>query len=96
MAGDKIGNRAYYVCMTDRFMSYWGMAEKKTNKLVIGTDDHDIAVKILNNARRRTEMKYINLNTTKPRYGNDVYVSYKEPSTKCLAALLDGDTKYIY
>jgi hypothetical protein len=33
----------YWVSMTDKFMSGWGMAENKINKLVIECDSYDIA-----------------------------------------------------
>jgi hypothetical protein len=96
MSGDKIGWRKYYVCMTDRFMSGWGPAEGKDNKLVIGTDDYNVAMRILENARRRDGMKYVNLNTTRPHYSDHAHVSYHEPSDACLEALAEGDEKYIY
>ena len=58
----------YYVTMTDKFMSGWGPARNKTNKLVIECDNYDEAVIVERNAQRRPEMKYINICSTKPHY----------------------------
>jgi hypothetical protein len=66
----------YYVSMTDKFMSYWGMSEGKINKLVIECDNYDDAITVHNNALRRSEMKYVNINLNKPKYNkNKYYVS---------------------
>lgn len=78
MAGDTIKTRKYYVTMTDRFMSGWGMAKGTTNKFVIGTDDYDRAKYLYEKALNRPEMRYVNLNITKPHYGSGVYVSYRD------------------
>jgi hypothetical protein len=66
----------YWVSMTDRFLSGWGSAEGKTNKLVIECDNYEEAEIVADNARRRSEMKYINICLNKPRYGKGVLVSY--------------------
>lgn len=68
----------YYVTMTDRFMSGWGMARGKTNKLIIETKDYDLAQTIAKNARKRSEMKYVNVNITKPRYDPRYYYVSKK------------------
>jgi hypothetical protein len=67
----------YYVAMTDNFMSGWGKAQGKTNKLVIECDTYEQAALIEKNARTRSEMKYINICTKKPYYRSNVLVSMK-------------------
>ena len=47
----------YYVTMTDKFMSGWGKADKKINKLVISCNTFDEALIVSGNAGRRNEMK---------------------------------------
>ena len=75
-----IPTRKYYIVMTDSFMSGWGKAEGKTNKLVIGTDDYKLAQLIEHNAKERKEMKYVSIRTTKPNYKSNIVVSYKDAS----------------
>jgi hypothetical protein len=65
--------RKYYVSMTDRFMSGWGMAENKTNKLVLECDTYQEAEIVYNNAIKRPEMKYINICINKPYYNPSRY-----------------------
>lgn len=78
MTGDSIPKKKFYVVMTDKFMSGWGNAEGMTNKFVIGCDDIVRAGYLEEAARRRPEMKYVNFVRTKPRYGKNVYVSYRD------------------
>ena len=59
--------------MTDKFMSGWGKAEGKINKLVIECDSYDIAECVRDYALTRSEMKYINICMNKPRYNNNWY-----------------------
>lgn len=66
-----------YVTMTDKFMSGWGMAERKTNKLIVVCDSWKDAETIERNAKKRSEMNYINICMKKPRYGNNVVESWK-------------------
>jgi hypothetical protein len=66
----------YYVTMTDKFMSGWGQARNKTNKLVISCNTMEEALIVEENARNSSEMKYVNICTTKPRYGSDKLVSW--------------------
>ena len=63
----------YWVSMTDKFMSGWGMADKKINKLVLECDSYDEALIVEQNARNRSEMKYVNICTRKPNYNRDWY-----------------------
>lgn len=67
-----------YVSMTDKFMSGWGMAKNKTNKFIIICDNLEQAETIERNARKRTEMKHINICFNKPRYSQSRYeLSFK-------------------
>ena len=67
----------YYVTMTDKFMSGWGMAEGKTNKIVLECDTLGEAEKVEKYARSRDDMTYINIRNTKPYYNdNKFFVSF--------------------
>ena len=66
-------NHKYYVTMTDKFMSGWGMAEGKINKLVIECDSYDIAECVRDYALTRDEMKHINISVKKPYYNPSRY-----------------------
>lgn len=63
----------YYVCMTDKFMSGWGYAQDKINKLVIVCDTYEEAETVKQNAQDRSEMIYININIHKPYYNENRY-----------------------
>lgn len=70
---------AYFVTMTDKFMSGWGRAEGKINKFVVSCDTYKQAETIERNAHKRNEMKYINITSKKPYYSSSRYlVSWKE------------------
>lgn len=66
----------FYVTMTDKFMSGWGRARGKTNKLVISCNTYDEAETVAANARNRSEMKYVNICENKPRYDDRYFVSW--------------------
>lgn len=68
----------YYVTMTDKFMSGWGMAQGKTNKFIVVCETWQDAETIQRNAEKRSEMKYINITDKKPRYGKNVLESWKK------------------
>lgn len=69
----------WYVSMTDRALSGWGMARGKTNKLVLECSSYEEAEIVEQNARDRSEMKYINICMKKPRYNqNNCYVSWHD------------------
>jgi hypothetical protein len=79
----EIPKKKYYVTMTDKFMSGWGMAEGKTNKYVIGCNTYQQAETIVRNARKRSEMKHINIVVGRKPYFNPrrfivSYQDYKE------------------
>ena len=67
----------YYVTMTDKFMSGWGMAERKTNKFIVVCENWKQAQTIERNAKKRPEMNYINICSNKPKYGKNVLESWK-------------------
>lgn len=68
-----------YVTMTDKFLSGWGMAENKTNKLIVECNTLSQARIVEKNARLRAEMKYINIRFSKPSYNlNRVFPSWKK------------------
>lgn len=69
-------NAKFYVTMTDKFMSGWGMARNKSNKFIVECETIEQARTIEKNAQRRNEMKYINVRTTRPRYGANVMESW--------------------
>tara|TARA_Y100000593_G_scaffold45251_1_gene86106 strand:+ start:78 stop:323 length:246 start_codon:yes stop_codon:yes gene_type:complete len=56
--------------MTDNFMSGWGMAKNKINKLVFICDNYKQAQIVYNNAKNRKEMKYINISFNYPYHLN--------------------------
>jgi hypothetical protein len=64
----------YYVTMTDKFMSGWGKAEGKINKYVISCATYQEAEIIEQNAKRRPEMKHINIVDKLPYYSPERYV----------------------
>ena len=63
----------YWVTMTDKFMSGWGEARGKINKLVITCNTYDEALIVADNAEAREEMKYVNIRYTKPYYTSSRY-----------------------
>lgn len=67
----------FYVTMTDRFFSGWGCAEGKTNKFVVMCDTIEQAEKIEAAARRRPEMRHVNIRETKPRAKADQWLSWR-------------------
>jgi len=69
-----------YVTMTDKFMSGWGHARDKINKLVFFCDTYDDAKIVADNAEARGDQKYINICSTKPYYNSDRY--YVQHKTK--------------
>ena len=67
-----------YVSMTDKFLSGWGLANNKIDKLVIICENFEQAETIKKNACIRGDMKNINICLNKPRYNLNRYiVSYK-------------------
>jgi hypothetical protein len=69
-----------YVTMTDTFMSGWGMADGKKNKLIFECDNLKEAHIVANNAEKRGDQKYVNIRHTKPYYSPTNY--YTQTKTK--------------
>ena len=57
-----------YVTMTDKFMSGWGLADNKINKLVFECDNYSEADKLIDYAEKREEMKYISVCYSYPKH----------------------------
>jgi hypothetical protein len=71
-----------YVTMTDDFMSGWGRAEGRINKLVFKCDTAEEAYTVKKNAKGRNEMKYVNICIRKPYYPSRRYLAqYKTRET---------------
>ena len=71
-------NDKYYVTMTDSFMSGWGKADGKKNKLVFECDTYEEAETVVDNAESRSDQKYINIYTKKPYFNSGrFYVQHK-------------------
>ena len=66
-----------YVRMTDSFMSGWGPARDKTNVVVVACDDWRQAEAIEQAARRRPEMKRVQIVSDKPKSRAGVLYSWK-------------------
>jgi hypothetical protein len=64
----------YYVTATDSFMSGWGPAKSKTNKLVFCCNSYEQAQVVEENLKNRSEMKYVNICSTKPSYPGRRYL----------------------
>ena len=63
----------YYVTMTDKFLSGWGEAGNKLNKLVFKCKDYEEACIVEQNAQDRTDQKNVNICSTRPHYNKDRY-----------------------
>ena len=68
-------NNKLYVTMTDKFMSNWGMADNKINKLVIECDTMEEAEIVEENAKNRSEMNRVNICMNKPHYDSNRYLT---------------------
>ena len=74
---DKVTDK-WYVTMTDTFLSGWGEARGKVNKLVLECDTLQEAELVEKYARSRCDMKYISIRNTKPYYNKKrFYTSFK-------------------
>lgn len=68
-----------YVTATDKFMSGWGMAEGKINKLVFECETYDEARIVEENLRNRSEIRNVSIRYTKPSYNQSrYYVQFKD------------------
>lgn len=66
----------YYVTATDKFMSGWGLAKGKTNKVVVICENLTEAEEVEEALHRRSEMKYINIRCSKPCYRGGYVISW--------------------
>ena len=66
----------YYVTATDKFMSGWGLAENKINKVVVVCNSIGEAEEVEEALHRRSEMKYINIRYSKPYYRGGYVISW--------------------
>lgn len=64
----------YWVAMTDKFMSNWVHDPLRTSKLVVECDDYEQALSIHERAKRRPEMKSVNIHVRRPSYNPMNYV----------------------
>lgn len=76
--GREIEDKPYYVNMTDTFLSGWGHAKNKKNKLLIGCDTYKEAETVAENAKHRGDQKHINICSNRPRFSNNHVVSYHD------------------
>lgn len=67
-----------YVRMTDSFMSGWGLARDKTNVMVVECDDWRQAEAIEQAARKRPEMKRVQIVSNRPKNRPGVLYSWKK------------------
>jgi len=58
----------YYVTMTDKFMSGWGMSKNLINKLIFKCDTYEEALRVEKYAQGRNDQKHINICSNKPKY----------------------------
>ena len=68
----------YYVNMTDKFMSEWGKARWRTNKLCIACETLEEAKIVEQNALSRSEMIYVNICHKKPQSKTHQYYSWHD------------------
>lgn len=60
----------FYVTMIDTFMSGWGAAKGKINRLIFECETLEEAETVKENAENRTDMKNINILVDKPSYNS--------------------------
>ena len=58
---DEIPYCRFYVTMTDKFMSGWGKAKGKKNKLILCANNRAEAEVVARNAKDRSEMQYVKI-----------------------------------
>lgn len=79
MSSEIIPKFKYYITATDKFMSGWGKATNKINKVVSGTNNYSEAESIERKFKNRPEFKNVNIRITKPYYDKKNYlISYIE------------------
>ena len=79
----EIPDAKYYVLANDTFMSGWGEAEGKTNTLIFTASSYDEAEIVSDNAKTRSDMKRVRINSNKPSLQKSGY--YYQVKTKDVA-----------
>lgn len=64
----------FYVTMTDKCLSGWGGAAGKIYKLVLTCNAIEETEIVMENAKNRKDMNYINCTTKKPYYNSKKYL----------------------
>lgn len=72
--------KKWYVTCTDKYLSYWGEARNKINKLVFVCDNLTEARRVESNCQKRRDFKNINLVNNRPYYSGRTH--YTEIKTK--------------
>ena len=70
----EIPEAPYYVTCTDKFMSGWGRAEGRINRLILPCESHGEARIVEANARGRGDQKNVRICTKKPRLRSSGYL----------------------
>lgn len=63
----------YFVTATDKFLSGWGKADNKINKIVVEVDNYQDAQKAYDKLMKRNDMKYVNISSSMPYYSSHKY-----------------------
>ena len=67
----------YYVTATDKFLSGWGLAKGRISKFVLECDTYEEACFVEDKVSQRSDMKFVNICSKRPRYSSTRYhVSY--------------------
>ena len=69
--------------MTDKFMSGWGLANGKINKLVFVCDDSKQANIVYENSIARSDMKNVNICYNRPSYPSSRYYTQIKTIADC-------------
>lgn len=72
----------HYVVMTDKYKCVLGQFSSKVNKLIFICNSLEQAKKVESKAKKREEMKFINVTKTKPKYDLRNYF-VQEMTTDC-------------
>lgn len=86
----------YFVSMTDKNLSGWGMAENKTAKRVVLCKtfrEAQIIVSGLNNCKNRNGMRYINIAYKFPKYSENRYTVSIDDFKDCTLYIRKSDIK---
>jgi hypothetical protein len=74
----------YYVTMTDKFLSGWGVAKNKIAKFVYECETMEEAEIVAENAGNRSDQKNINIASKKPSYSSSkYYTQWKNKNGDC-------------